>query len=210
MVDELRNQRLRVMGQELGAVYHALWSHVVELHGELEEFRKLYGSPEANAVLNDTAGSLFRTIRRVLWEHLLLYVARVTDKAGSGDRANLTMYRLPAVIADPALKREIEELLLAEKSKWDAVVTLRNKWLAHLDLLVWTDDPRAAALPDVDDAAVERALSSMRDVLTQVEQKYLGRPTDGTFRFGCSATRTTCSSGYGVRSTQRRSVASVC
>ncbi len=176
--DEMRDQRLSVMGQELGAVYHALWSHVVELHGELEEFRKLYGSPEASALLNDTAGSLFRTIRRVLWEHLLLYVARVTDKVESCGHPNLTVKQLPALITDPTLKQEIEALLAgADEPKWEPVRTLRNKWLAHLDLHVWTDDPRAAPLPDMNDAAVESALSSLRDVLTQIEQKYFG-PAD--------------------------------
>ncbi len=74
---ELRGERLRAMGLELGTVYHALWNHVVELHGELQEFRKLYGSDETIAVLNDTAGQLFATVRKVLWDHVLLYVARL-------------------------------------------------------------------------------------------------------------------------------------
>lgn len=166
-----------MMGPELGTDYHALWNHVVELHAELQEFRKLYGSAETIALLNDTAGQLFGTVRKVLWEHVLLYVARLTDDVGTGSRRNLTLLRLPEEIDDPVLKQHIEGLLAEAVPEWRDVRTLRNKWLAHVDLYVGTDDPRAVALPEVDCRAVEQALSSMRKVLTKIEEHYFG-PAD--------------------------------
>jgi hypothetical protein len=175
--EELREERQRVMGPELGTVFHALWGHVVELHGEFDQFRKLFGSPDTTAVLNDTAGSLFRTVRRVFGEHVLLYVARVTDREETCGHPNLTVKRLPALIADAALKAEVESILGAAEEKWKPVRDLRNKWLAHLDLLVWTDDPDAEPLTEMSNAAIEDALSTLRDVLAQIEQKYFG-PAD--------------------------------
>ncbi len=176
--ENLSASRLRAMGPALGPVFHALWSHVVELHGELQEFRKLYGAPESVAVLNDTAGQFFGTVRKVLWEHVLLYVARLTDEPDSGPgRKNLTLRCLPDLIDDPDLKRRVAELLSRAEPKWRPVRALRNKWLAHLDLYVGTNDAVAAALPDMDVQAVESALSSMGDVLSKIEEHHFG-PAD--------------------------------
>jgi hypothetical protein len=118
--EELLEERLHAMGPQLGPVYHSLWSHVVELHAELQDFRKLYGSPETIAILNDTAGQFFGTVQKVLWEHILLYVARLTDRLETCGHANLTLWR-PRVIDDPALKRQIEALLEDAAPKWKPV-----------------------------------------------------------------------------------------
>lgn len=175
--NELRDERLREMGPALGPVFHALWNHVVELHGELQEYRKLYDSQETAAVLNDTAGQFFRTVRKVLWEHVLLYVARLTDEPDTGRFENLTLQRLPQVIDDLELKQHVTALLDRASPNWEPVRILRNKWLAHLDLDVGTDNPEALPLPDMNVEAVETALSSMRDVLSKIEERYFG-PAD--------------------------------
>lgn len=175
--EQLKAERVRVMGPALGSLFHELWSHVVELHTELQEYRKLYGSPEARAVLNDTAGQFFRTVQKVLWEHVLLYVARLTDTSTTGGHRNLTLRRLPEEIADPGLKQCVEGLIGRASPDWEPVCTLRNKWLAHLDLAVGTDDPDAAPMPDMNIDDVERALSSMAEVLSAIEERHFG-PAD--------------------------------
>lgn len=174
---QLKAERVRVMGTALGTLFHELWSHVVELHAELQEYRKLYGSAEARAVLDDAAGQFFRTVQKVLWEHVLLYVARLTDNPSTSGHQNLSILRLPGVIADPGLKQRVAALIDRASPDWAPVRTLRNQWLAHLDLAVGTDDPDAVPLPDMRVEDVERALSSMGEVLSAIEERHFG-PAD--------------------------------
>jgi hypothetical protein len=70
------------------------------------EYRKLYGeSAERVAFLNETAGFFFRVVQDVLWDDILLHIARLTDPPKQGVYENLTLLRLPSLIDDKAVGR---------------------------------------------------------------------------------------------------------
>lgn len=110
-------------------------------------------------------------MQRVTWEHILLYVARLADSPGKSAQSNLTFRRLPYVLTAPNLRGAVEAMIRGAEPTWAPVIILRNKWLAHFDLRVWVGEERLEGL-GID--ALDKALSSMREILRAVEAHYFG------------------------------------
>jgi hypothetical protein len=60
--------------------------------------------------MNRSAGHFFRMVQDLLWESLMMHIARLTDKPKVFGRTNLTLHNLPELIPDAALKNKIESL----------------------------------------------------------------------------------------------------
>ena len=98
--EEVHEEHLRVLGPDLGSLYHVLYNEVTWLHAKWLEYRKLYGhSPERIDLLNQTAAFFFRVVQDVLWEDILLHLARLTGPRKSAGKANLTLLMLPDIIS---------------------------------------------------------------------------------------------------------------
>ena len=92
---EVREQHLRVLGEELGNLYNRLYQELTLLCAKWQEYRKLYAvSPERVALLNRTAPFFFVTAERVFWEDILLHLARLTDPPKSAGKPNLSIMSL--------------------------------------------------------------------------------------------------------------------
>jgi hypothetical protein len=174
--DEIREQHLRDMGSDLGAVYNVLTNDVTWLHAKWEQYRALFAKSERRIdLLNETAGYLFRLIQDTLFEDVVLGLARLTDPIQTGRGAkqqeNLTLQRLPTLVPDPALSSEVTALATAALAACAAPRSWRNKRLAHRDLavaLATAGDP----LPGISRADVEAALMAFRALLNRLERHY--------------------------------------
>lgn len=81
------------------------WAHA---EGTLQEFRGLFSDGQRLAVLNGVAGPLLALVQDVLWENLLLQVARLTDPVQTAGHKNLTFQQIPAFFTDqPEKHREL-------------------------------------------------------------------------------------------------------
>jgi hypothetical protein len=170
--EQVLAEHVKVLGPQLGPLYNALYSEVVWLHAKWKQYRILYGdSPERIELLNSVAGFFFRVIQDVLWEDIVLHLARLTDPPQSMGRDNLTLLRLPGAIQEPPLSGELATLIDEVRRESAFARTWRNRHLAHRDLIS-TVDKGAAPLPGISRAGMERTLIAVRRVLNKIEGHY--------------------------------------
>ena len=101
-----------MLGPVLGPLFHALYDEVTWLHAKWKQYRILFAeSPERIELLNGIAGFFFRVIQDVLWEDVVLHIARLTDPSRSFGKDNLTLLRLAGTVQEPALSLEVANLV---------------------------------------------------------------------------------------------------
>ena len=80
--EDVEKAHLEAFGPNMGPLYHALEDEVTWLHAKWLEYRKLFAkSKESVDFLNETARFFFRVVQDVLWDDVLLHIARLTDPA---------------------------------------------------------------------------------------------------------------------------------
>lgn len=108
------------------------WAHA---EWTLQEFRDLFSDGERLAVLNGVAGPLLVLVQDVLWENLLLRVARLTDPVRTGRHHNLTFQQIPAFFTDqPEKHRELGKHVQAAADAAEFARDWRNRRIGHRDL----------------------------------------------------------------------------
>src|ERR1700691_2679313 len=96
---QCREEYVQVLGPNLGPIYHALSNEVTWLHVKWKQYMILFDdSPERIASLNGIAGFFFRVIQDVLWDDVVLHLARLLDRK----RKNLTLSRLELEVGKKA------------------------------------------------------------------------------------------------------------
>jgi hypothetical protein len=165
------------MGQELGALYSALWQEHSWLHAKWHEFVVLFGTkPERIDLLNQAAPAFFRQVQDMFWEEIVLHIARLLDSPVSVGKPNLSFRRLPLCIDAPDLKHDVDSLVKACLDKGKFAKDWRNRHLAHRDLeraIGETPEPLAFASRQ----AVNEVMASMDAVLDAISQHYRGSET---------------------------------
>src|SRR3990172_5145349 len=110
--EEVRQQHLDLMGEELGSLYHALWNELAWLYAKWGEYVEMFGTKSSRIELvNQAAGHFFRVVQDSLWEDTLLHIARLTDPPKSRGKDNLTIRRLPGLIHQADLKKNVTALV---------------------------------------------------------------------------------------------------
>jgi hypothetical protein len=171
--EEVEQQHLDALGSTLGPLYHALYNEVTWLHAKWLEYRKLFAhSPKRIELLNQASGFFFRMIQGVLWEDVLLHIARLTDPPRHGKYGNLTLRQLPRAVPDAQVAADVKSLVNKAKSNSIFARRWRNRRLAHSDLRLALERG-AEALPGVSRQHVEDALASFRAVLNRVNSHFL-------------------------------------
>ncbi len=170
--EETEQEHVQAMGKSLGPIYHALCKEVVWLHAKWLEYRKLYAKPGKRIdLLNRTAAFFFRVIQDVLWDDVLLHIARLTDTPKLGKFENLTLRRLPDAVEDDALATELRELVKTGIDRSQFARKWRNKRLAHIDFSHATD-VKTTTLPGGSRQNVEDVLDSFRQIMNRLHLKY--------------------------------------
>ncbi len=167
--EQVRDEHLQALGPTLGPLDHALHAEVTWLHAKWKQYRILFAeSPERIELLNGVAGFFFHVIQKVLWEDVVIHIARLTDPPKSVGKDNLTLLRLAAAVQVPALSLEITNLVEQARTDAEFARVWRNRHLAHRDLELAVDD-RATPLPGISRENMERALAAVREVLNKIE-----------------------------------------
>jgi hypothetical protein len=173
--EEVEQRYIEAMGPELGRLHNRLWNECVYLYVKWADFEILFGSkPERIELLNSAAPSFFWMLRDVMWENVILHIARLTDPHTSrSKKQNLTVNRLPLLV-DPAVKPQIEELLAVVAEKCEFARDWRNRNIAHSDLVLALKESSAKPLEPASRASVKAALAAIAAVLNAVESSYTG------------------------------------
>jgi hypothetical protein len=182
---EAKIHNIEMMGRDLGELYDALWQQLAWLHRKWEEYVALFArSPERIELLNRAAPAFFRIVQDSLFEDVLLHVARLTDKAETFGKPNLTILRLPQNMTR-ASAREAAELAITDAIKaTDFCRDWRNRHIAHRDLDLACGTGAKPLLP-ASREKVSLALKALSNALNVVAQHYLDTTTffefDGGF-----------------------------
>ena len=131
---EAREEAVRVLGDDLGQLYHHLKQDTYALLLDWRIYKGLFGTNEERVrLLNSASGLLAHSIDRALWERVLLRLCRLNDPPKQRENRNITIRALPPLIEEP-LRGEIAELVEDARVACEPVRELRNKRLAHSDL----------------------------------------------------------------------------
>jgi hypothetical protein len=171
---QVRDDYLLVLGPTLGPPYYSLYNEIAWLHAKWNQYRILFAESERVKLLNGIAGFFFRVIQNVLWEDVVLHIARLTDPLKSAGKDNLTLLRLPAALQAPVLASEVKILVERAQTAAKFARDWRNRYLAHRDLNLATDS-RAMPLPGISRENIEQALSTARAVMSIIERHYWQR-----------------------------------
>ena len=170
--DEVQVSYVESMGDNLGSIFFLLYKEVVWVHAKWKEYRELFGTDsERIQLLNRNANFFFKIVQDGLWEDVLLHIARLTDSPKSMGKSNLTLQLLPNLIEYQDLRTRVEALLNICLEKTQFAKEHRHKRLAHKDLL-HTQEPEAAPLSGISRAHVEEMLSSIRNLMNEIDGHY--------------------------------------
>lgn len=158
------------MGCELGPVCYELWNQCVWIHWRWDKFLTLYGtSPESVDILNRAAPAFFADLQGLLWEEVLLRLARLTDaKVTGGQWANLTVRLLPDLVP-LAMVADVRALVDVAVQNAEFAKSWRNQRIAHLDRALALNDSTARPLPPATRKHVEDALGAVAAVLNYIQ-----------------------------------------
>lgn len=163
--EEVRADHIRLLGEQLGAVYHELYSEYYWLRLKWQEFIKLFGSAARVDILNAAAPACFRMLEDVLSDDILMHLARLTDSPRSMGKSNLTFVALPELISDhdPVL----QDLIRTAQAECGFARDWRNRRLAHRDLDLALGNA-AIALAPATRLSIDRAINSLHAVLNHI------------------------------------------
>ena len=180
--EETEDAYMAAMGDELGTLFYHCWNECAWLHMKWGEYVVLFGTSEERVqLLNRAAPAFFKMIQDSLWEDLLLHLCRLTDPPQSVGKDNLTVQRLPGLVADE-IRSEVSEAIERLHGRSEFARDWRRRHIAHRDLalaLGKTASPLAVASR----AGFKKALASLTAVLNVVERHY----QDATTAYGMVA-----------------------
>jgi AbiU2 len=178
--EQFRKANIEKMGEDLGALYSALWQAVATIHVYWKDYVELFGTKQERIeLLNQAAPAFFRMLQGELWEMSLLHIARLTDPSYTfkkSEKANLTIKALPVLIIGTKLKEEVTRLVEAAMKATEFCRDWRNRHIAHRDLklaLEQTTEPLAPASRE----QVTAALKALAAVLNAIGMHYLKSET---------------------------------
>ncbi len=152
---------------DAAAVLAALQNDVDWIHVRWKMNRQLYGRSELRVdLLNDIAPQFFHTFQAVLYDDVILAVARLTDRVETGGRENLVLGQLVEIASKQWAGEVVEELrakLAAVDEQCQPLRRLRNRRIAHRDLE--SALKQGADLPGLSRARIESALESIREFM---------------------------------------------
>jgi hypothetical protein len=125
--------------------------------------------------LNEIAAFFFRVVQDVLLEDILLHLARLIDPPKSANKPNLTIERLPGLIADPALAQDVRKLVQNAANRCSFAREWRHRHLAYRDLDLAMGSLQAIPLPSVSRQAVGEALAALAAILNRLERQYFDK-----------------------------------
>jgi hypothetical protein len=171
--EELKQRNIDVMGETLGKQYTALFQEFASLNLYWKEFIELFGANDKRiARLNQAAPGFFQMLQEQQFETNMSHLARLTDSPKSAGKENLTICCLPDLVSNSGLKAELETHVAEIKQKTQFCRDWRNRRFAHHDLLLATQDSRAAPLEAATKEKIVAALQAVSDMLNVMERFY--------------------------------------
>ena len=120
-------------------------------------------------------------VQDIMWDAILVHIARLTDSPITFGRKNLTIKNIADFIEDVNLKTRVEQLVQTMLKATEFCRDWRHRLIAHRDLDLALNDP-SAVVPTANKQQVDEALKAIAKVLNAVEEHYADAHT--IFDFG--------------------------
>lgn len=178
--EEERDEYVRLMGNDLGALFYELKLEEEWLRDKWAVFQELFekGSDRV-ALLNKTASNFFYFLGQLLYEDAMLHLARLTDppvsRVHNENRQNLTVRTLADLIPDQSFRTRVMSATNEFLQSCTFARDVRNRRLAHTDLNTHRNN-QTDSLPPVGSDDVVEALRSLRGLLSCFEEHYRCTP----------------------------------
>lgn len=170
--EEVRAQCMEAMGNELGAMYCDLNSHLLDILLLWKQYEALFGVDEETVrVLNDAAPTFFGVVQVQLWDGVMLGISRLTDPPVSAGNKTLTIRAIPKLVRDRGVRAKVESAINIALSEAEFTRTHRNKRIAHNDL-VHIQDQVANPLPPANRIKIKAGLDAICEVLEVLNRHY--------------------------------------
>jgi hypothetical protein len=133
--DEIKAECIARMDRRLGAISHRLYKECVWLHMKWREYVALYGVNTGRIdILNAAAPFSVRIVEDVVWNDVLLHIARLTDPPRTAQRREtLSIGQLPNFV-DATLQDAVRAGVEKAESRAKFARDWRHRKLAHADL----------------------------------------------------------------------------
>jgi hypothetical protein len=172
MAEEAEREFIERMGVTLGRLFNALWQEISWLYEKWNQYLALYGGkPSRIDLLNRAAPYFFGIIQDVLWEDIVLHIARLTDRPQSVGKENLTIRRIPNLVDDAIMAQKLGRLIDIAIQSSEFCRDWRNRHIAHRDLNIVLKGNNAPLKP-ANRKKIKEALDSIADVLNAVSGYY--------------------------------------
>jgi hypothetical protein len=174
---EAKDRYIAKMGPKPGTQFNELWRDVATVHTKWLEYLHLYDTKESLDLLNRAAPRFFRMIQDIMWNDIVLHVARLTDKT----KGVLSVWHLPKLVNNVNVKGNVEDLVKEAVDKSKFCTEWRHNYIAHRNLELATD-PKATQLDPGDKKQLDDALDSITAILNAVSAHYHLDPEKTDFR----------------------------
>ena len=166
------------MGEDLGLLYDSLYNEIVWIKLKWIEFKELFGIKESRIeLMNKTAPFFFYMIQNVLWENLLLGIARITDPKATSGKKNITINALSDYITDIEFKTTLDNLINEIMSESDFCRDWRNRHISHNDYKLSIDNQNAEPLKLASRLKFKTVLQKVDELVQLFEFKYFNSHT---------------------------------
>jgi hypothetical protein len=155
--EDERAEYVRLMGADLGLLFHELKIEEEWLRDKWAVFQELFDKdPERIVLLNRMAPNFFYFLKKLLYEDTMLHLSRLTDPREAKIRneiwPNLTVRGLAHLISDQSLKTQVEAATDRLTDSCKFARDRRNRQLVHTDLKTSRNE-HPNILPTVQSAA---------------------------------------------------------
>jgi hypothetical protein len=162
------------MPEDVIPVWDHIWGTVAELHRFWKFQVDLYGNKEHVALLEEILLGPLVLIRKAVLSHITMGIGRLLDRPNYGKRANLSFAHLLETIqphAAPEVARRIAAMRDNAATHCEPLLLWRDKRFGHADKDHLLGVER---LPDVEEQAIEKALTMLRDLLAEIHAHFNG------------------------------------
>jgi hypothetical protein len=176
--EEVKEEMCKKMGSDFGSLFYSLYNEITWLTFKWIEFRELFGTKESRfELMNKVAPFFFFTVQNILWENLLLGVARITDPPETFKKKNTTLQTIGQHLADSGFKVEFEKDLNDILMECQFCRDWRNRWIAHMDYELGVNRENAKPLEQASRLKLRLTIEKIHSLYNKISLKYLDSTT---------------------------------
>jgi len=181
---EIEHRYCETMGLNLGPVFYSLFNELAWLNIKWRQYTQLFSTSSSRLeLINSTASFFFYMVEIVVWEDVLLHIAKLTDKEKSCGHDNLSICHLHKLLDDAELTAKSINLIDIARDKSAFARDWRNRKIAHFDLKLMTTEQSAIPLEPAGRNNIDKALDAIAAVLNTIELHYCKCTTGFDFHF---------------------------